>query len=508
MKDEEKSKEQLISELVELRQQVAALNETSIQLRLAEKLLQESNEKYRLLFENAPTGIYEIDFLNLKFTSVNDVMCEYTGYKKEELLSMNPFDILSEESKIHFCERLQNGFLGKRIPESTEFKVMGKNGREFWSLISAKYKYENGIPVGASVVAHDITERKKIEEALRLSEEKFYKVFNASPALLVITTLDGRYIDVNENFFKTTGYSREEVIGRTAIELGLYVDANVHHNNLPLFYKNKEIRNQEVIYRMKSGELRTGMSSAEIIELNGEKCILAVVIDVTEKRQMELEMLRLDRLYLVGEMAAGIGHEIRNPMTAVRGFLQILENKKDCIHYKDYFDLMIDELDRANVIISEFLSMAKNKPVDLEKKNLNTILEAISPLIIANAVNFNIYTSLEMGKVPDLLLNEKEIRQLILNIVKNGIEAMEQGGNLTIKTFWDGNEVVISIQDQGNGIKCELLDKIGTPFFTTKESGTGLGLAVCYGIAARHNATIKVDTGTSGTTFSVRFKNT
>jgi len=184
----------------------------------------------------------------------------------------------------------------------------------------------------------------------------------------------------------------------------------------------------------------------------------------------------------------------------------MLERKEGCEGYKKYLDIMIDELDRANSIITEYLSLAKNKPVDVKVKNLNTIVKALTPLIKADAMNSDLNVVTVLGDIPDSLLNEKDIRQLILNLVRNGLEAMSAGGCLTIKTFTDGDEVVLSVQDQGKGIDPDLINKIGTPFFTTKEQGTGLGLAVCYSVAARHNATIDVKTGPTGTTFFVWFK--
>ncbi|MFA4886504.1 MAG: ATP-binding protein, partial [Desulfotomaculaceae bacterium] len=112
----------------------------------------------------------------------------------------------------------------------------------------------------------------------------------------------------------------------------------------------------------------------------------------------------------------------------------------------------------------------------------------------------------ELWDIPYIDLDEKEIRQLILNLVRNGFEAMPSGGTLTIKTFRDSGEVVLAVKDGGKGIGPEILEKIGTPFFTTKDTGTGLGLAVCYSIAARHNARIEIETGPKGTNFYVRFK--
>lgn len=167
---------------------------------------------------------------------------------------------------------------------------------------------------------------------------------------------------------------------------------------------------------------------------------------------------------------------------------------------------MIDELDRANSIITEFLSLAKTKTLVMETQNINTIVEKMFDLIHADAMVSEKSINMDLGNTPDLPLNAREIRQLLLNFIRNGLEAMSPGGNLTIRTFTDGNEVVLSVQDQGHEIESNVLDKIGTPFFTTKDNGTGLGLAVCYRIAARHNAVINIETGYTGTTFSVRFK--
>lgn len=226
----------------------------------------------------------------------------------------------------------------------------------------------------------------------------------------------------------------------------------------------------------------------------------------SEKNRYEQEILRLDRLNLVGQLAAGIGHEVRNPMTAVRGFLQILESKQECKKYHSYFDLMIGELDRANSIISEFLSLARNKMIEKKTVNLNAVINSLLPLMVADGLASDKYINTQLTEVPDLLLDEKEIRQLVLNLVRNGLEATSPGGSLGLKTYSEGGDVVLAVSDQGKGMEPEVVEKIGTPFFTTKENGTGLGLATCYSIATRHSAAVEFETGPEGTTFLVRFK--
>lgn len=233
--------------------------------------------------------------------------------------------------------------------------------------------------------------------------------------------------------------------------------------------------------------------------------ILKTGIDITDKKKIEYDMTRFDRLNLIAEMAAGIAHEIRNPLTTVKGFLQMLGWKSELKQYQDYYNLMINELERANSLITEFLSLTKNQNEDLVLQNLNAIIKTLTPLIQADALRSEITIVEELGEIKDIPLNPKEIRQLILNLVRNGIEAMETGKDLKIKTYMDLDQVVLAISDQGKGIEPEVLAKLGVPFFTTKEAGTGLGLMICKNIVKHHNARMDIVTSSKGTTFHIRF---
>ena len=259
----------------------------------------------------------------------------------------------------------------------------------------------------------------------------------------------------------------------------------------------------KINYKTESGEIRTGLLSSELIDFEPEPCILLVLTDITDRVFFERELSRLDRLNLIGEMAAGIAHEIRNPMTTVYGFLQVAKENQIS---SEIIELMLDELNRANSIITEFLNLAKNKVSDKKMQNLNTIIEALFPLIQAEAMRARKQVVLQLSECVDIFIDEKEIRQLILNIALNGLDAMSAGGNLTIMTLIEEREVVLKIKDQGPGMSEEVLGKIGTPFFTTKVKGTGLGLAICFSVAERHGADIDIKTGENGTAFSIRFK--
>lgn len=233
--------------------------------------------------------------------------------------------------------------------------------------------------------------------------------------------------------------------------------------------------------------------------------ILSMVRDFTDQRHIEKQMAHWDRLNLVGEMAAGIAHEVRNPLTTVRGFLQLIRRNEACVGLQDKFQLMIDEIDRANFIITEYLALAKNKTINPHYCDINAIIESLYPLMQADAILTSKSIRLELGSVPSTLLDEKEVRQLILNLVRNSLESMSHGGMVTIRTYAEKKAVILAVIDQGGGIPPEIIDQIGTPFVSTKNNGTGLGLPVCYSIAARHKAQIWFESTPNGTTFFISF---
>jgi len=456
----------------------------------------------RQIADYAPALIYILQ--GNYFVYVNSTFENITGYSIDECLHTEFWNFIHPDYREMTRNRNMLRLRGEYVPPY-ETKILTKDGTWYWGYLSSDLLHLDGQPAAIGII-QDISERKKAEEALLASEAKFAKTFAASPNIMIISTFNGLYLDVNECFTLVTDYTRSEVIGKTANELNLLVDPEDHMLVQKLILMNGSIRNLEIKLRTKFGKERTVLLSSEIIELDGKQCIINIMNDITEHKRMSIQIARLAQLNLVGEIAASIGHEMRNPMTSVRGFLQMFMNDRSLTPYHEYFNLMIEELDRANQIISEFLSLAKNKTVNLEACNLKLIIEALSPLIAVDAIKQDKHLVLDLKEIPDLLLDEKEIRQLIFNLVLNGLEAMTAGKTITIKTYAKGDDVFLEVADQGSGIKPEIMDKIDTPFFTTKENGTGLGLPVCHSIAMRHNATIDVKTSSKGTSFTICFK--
>lgn len=471
----------------------------------ADNDLRIAEERFRKAFDASPAIMAVSEVADGRYLYVNDKFIQVFGFTRDELIGisaikLNIWSNLQERDQM-IATLNQRGSVRNHLAH-----IRIKNGSIRVGLLSVE-KIELEGKERLLIAMNDITEQKQTEERLRRSEERFAKAFYCTPSAMAITDYaTGRHIIVNDSFLKITEFKREDVIGCLPIELTSWMNLDNHELIFKILHQHGIVQNYDIQFRTKSGKIRNALFSAVIIEIDNEQRLLITINDVTDQRIMQQEVARLDRLNLIGQMAAGIGHEIRNPMTSVRGFLQMLGSKSELLAYQSWFDLMISELDRANSIITEYLSLAKNKPVALSRLCLKNILESLAPLINADALNGDKNVKWRLQEVPEMLLDSEEIRQLVLNLVRNGLEAMTAGGTLVITTYLDKSNAVLAVQDHGQGITPEVLEKLGTPFVSTKETGTGLGLSVCYAIAARHQATIDVNTGPSGTTFRVRFK--
>jgi len=371
-----------------------------------------------------------------------------------------------------------------------------------WSVVILAYMIFGGV-IG-NLITRIFHEHTKREGAIKEQDKRLHDLLNSFPGLVIVLEESHKVRFANRNYIMEYGECVGEFCYEAAGKKNTCDNCSVEkvfYNNLPL--KNEELFLDNRIYEV----IWQPFSDAD-----GTKLVIKTLYDITERKQAEqelsrlqAEMTRLERLNLVGQMAAGIAHEIRNPMTTVRGYLQLLKSKAEFQSLGSTFELMIEELDRANSIISEFLTLTKNPPTERQCQNINEILRHLYPLLEADTLTQNKQIVFEAGETPDILFNSKEISQLVLNLCRNGLEAMQVGGTLTIRTFIENEHVVFSVEDEGCGIQSENLDKLGTPFFTTKENGTGLGLATCYSIVDRHNATIDLKSGSGGTTFFVRF---
>lgn len=227
------------------------------------------------------------------------------------------------------------------------------------------------------------------------------------------------------------------------------------------------------------------------ITFQGESCEYIVIRDITEVKKSEELIQQTDKLSMVGEMAAGIAHEIRNPLTSLKGFAQLLQAEKT----NAYSEIMVSEIDRINTIVDEMLLLAKPKKLQLQKQKITNVLNEVVFLLDTQAIlhNIQIKTAYHDLKGAFIHCEENKLKQVFINILKNSIEAIESGGHIDISLYSKGGNAMIRISDNGPGIPADKLSKIGKAFFTTKEKGTGLGLMICQNIIHEHGGQMVVD---------------
>lgn len=440
---------------------------------------------------------------------------ELTGVKAEDILGKGNYEYsipcygyrrpVLVDLVLHDSDHWASDYRGI---ERTGDILIGENlCRSSYLRATAAPLYDTyGNVVGAIECVRDITTREQAKAALQASEEKYRRIVETADEGIWIVDQDNMTLFVNQKMAQTLGYETQDLLGKSCLLFANNEFWNDSNNTVDQRAKGICDRYDMKLLHKDGRSLWFIVSASPIFDADGNYAgSLGMFTDITERKNLEQEMARLDRLNIIGQIAAGIGHEIRNPMTTVRGYLQMLKGQTEYADIEETFDVMIEEIDRANAIITEFLSMAKNKAVELQPTHLNRVIEALYPLMQANAVASDVDIQVELEPVEEIAADEKEIRQLILNLIRNGLEATPPGGIITVKTYMEQKDVMLSIQDQGEGIKPDILDKLGTPFLTTKDHGTGLGLAICYGIAGRHNARIHVNTDSSGTQFIIRF---
>jgi len=470
----------------------------------AEQALREQEQKLKMITDNMLDGVIFVNQAQ-KLEYVSSSFFNILGFEPAQILGLN-----IDPDRIHPDDQyLVRDFMGNYAKqESIQLQCRARNAKGDYVWLEAvgnAVHHKDGL-AGWVFGIRDISARKKAEEELQQQLDYHSYLMDNMHESFYTYDHDLCFTFINRRACDSLGYSPEELLGRCILDF-------IHE-------QDRETVRDKALKRLAEGG--TGTYEHRALCKDGRELLLRIRVapiyegsqivggqvmaeDITQLRQMETEMVRLAQLQTVGEIAAGIGHEIRNPMTTVRGFLQMLAQSPELYEQRSYFRLMMEELDRANTIISEFLSLAKDKATDFAHHNLNRIIENIFPLLKADATVADKYIDLKLNQIPDLWVDEKEIRQLVINLVRNGLEAMEAGGTLFIQTRREGQEVILTIKDQGKGMAEEVKSKLGTPFFTTKENGTGLGLAVCYSIARRHEARIEVESDANGTVFVIRF---
>lgn len=470
----------------------------------AEYELEESRKHFKTLFNVTVDPVVIVDSQGT-IVEITERVEEITGFKREELVGKQfmKTSILTEESKAVVLENLARRLRGISIAPY-EVEVLTKDRRKIpYEINAEKIEYRGKPAVMAAF--RDITERKLIEEELRKSRERYIKLFAFSPVGTAMTDLEGRYLEVNRAYAKIFGVSEKNLLGRKVTELIEEEESRKTQEDInELFTKGYS----EGVRELRIFDKKLILSYVNTLLYDEEKkpvAIISMIQDITERRHMEEQLLKAERFAAIGELASIVGHEIRNPLGVIQNSAYYLKMRLKEADEKvaRHLDILLKEVNRGNTIISDLLNFAQGpKPPTLQLVDLNQIVvEALSRIDIPKIVE----TATILGKLSKLRADSNQILRVLLNLMMNGIQAMPEGGTLSIKTDDSEGFVEVSIIDTGVGIPEENMEKLFTPLFSTKAKGVGLGLYISKGIVEAHGGTITVQSKVGkGSTFIIR----
>ncbi|PIV19805.1 MAG: PAS domain-containing sensor histidine kinase [Deltaproteobacteria bacterium CG_4_8_14_3_um_filter_45_9] len=484
-----------------------------------EKALRESEEKYRNLFERVRHGLF-ISTKEGYFLDCNQAMWGLLGYEDKE--GFLKIDIIKDlyvnpEDRKTFMELVEK--LGFIKDFEVEFKK--KNGERITVLLTATAKRdEKGTIIGYEGLNIDITDRKRMEKKLKEANDFLMNLIESSVDGIIVTDMKGDILIFNKGAENLLGYQGEEVVEkmniRSIYQPGVAKEV-MDKLRSPDFGGIGKLTSFPIFHRKKDGELIEGDLSASIIydEKGNEIASIGIFKDLRERLKMERELreiqqalLQSEKLTAMGRLTSQIAHELNNPIYGIMNTLELLkteippESKRRRI-----LELSLSEIQRLSEMLRNMLSFSKPEEEKRRPVKIDELIEGILLVMEKQMKESNIQVEASFDSdIPEVMASTNQMRQVMLNILKNAKEAMPKGGTLTVRTTREGNKVLIHIQDTGIGIPEEIRDKIFEAFFTTKQKvkGVGLGLSVCYGIIKDHGGEIKVESEEGkGTTFTL-----
>ncbi|GAA0327278.1 hypothetical protein GCM10008967_17230 [Bacillus carboniphilus] len=331
------------------------------------------------------------------------------------------------------------------------------------------------------------------KEALFLSQEYLQSIIQHTQDAVVVIDKDERVLTANQAFERIFGIPIEKNLGEKLDILPKRIVPLAKKQLQKVLQGERLIAIETKCLRSDGEEITVEMTLSPIY--NKEQSIDAIFVivrDITQKKETERLLLESEKLKLAGEIAAGIAHEVRNPLTVISGFLQMID--RDPQKIKQYSSIMLGEIKRVNEIINEFLLLAKPKPQNFLVCDLTDVVQDVLLLFESECNLKSIVLNTKLSSKPTILKCEpNHLKQVFINLLKNAIEAMPKGGTLTIQTDQtDKNTATVSISDTGVGIPSANMQLIGQPFFTTKDSGTGLGLMITEKIIKDHQGNVEI----------------
>ncbi|MBT2736345.1 PAS domain S-box protein [Bacillus sp. ISL-7] len=416
---------------------------------------------------------------------------DYRGKKDSELAEYTDF----YGDALRFCETSdEEAWINREITRIEEVLPVPDGSVKIFDTIKVPLFYEDGSRQGLVIIGRDITEKKEMALKLAESQQQYKSLFEYSPDIVYMMDLGGTITNLNPQYDVITGFKREEAIGKNVKQLL----PKSYKRYLPKFISTVVEEIKPVMYELyiphaNGNRIILQCTSIPMIINGNITGIIGYGSDVTTLRDAEERLRRTEKLSIVGELSASVAHEIRNPLTSLKGFVQLLQMEDE--KHQFFYQIMLDELNRINDIVGELLLLAKPQLLKYTKADLQKLLMDVISLLNTEASLYNVQIE-SLFPENDIWIEcePNQLKQLFINLIKNSIEASQNGGTVSIILEQiENSHVLISIKDNGCGISKERLEKIGEPFYSSKEKGTGLGLTVSFKIVQSHQGNIHFD---------------
>ena len=502
--------------------------------RYSEVALKESARQLRLVFDNSSVGAVLLG-PDRRFLKANDAFCRLVGYAEDELIGRLPTDLTHPDHRAHdveFYDRLARGEINRY---EVDKQYIRKDGAVVWGRVSVGVvRAEDGRPLYFLPIIQDITERKQAEESLRDSEERYRTAFRTSPDSMNINRLgDGVYLDVNDGFLKLTGWKYDEVVGRSSLDLGVWADPDDRRRLVDGLQRDGYVENLEAVFRRKDGSTLIGLMSARPMNYRGVPCIMTVTRDISairrgeeERRQLEQQLQQAQKLESLGVLAGGIAHDFNNILMAVLGHADLaLADLPEGSPAAACIEEIATAARRAGELCRQMLAYSGRASFSVERVNLGELVREMLHLLktsISKKVTLHVDVEPDL---PPIAADSSQLRQVVMNLILNASEAIgDRPGAIALSVgvtrcdqhylrtaelaqdLREGDYVHLEVADTGCGMTPDVRSRIFEPFYTTKFSGRGLGLAALLGIVRGHHGAIKVMSEPGeGSTFRLLF---
>ncbi len=487
-----------------------------------ESALRESEEKYRNLFELAPDGISTFNRWGT-ITSVNPAFERLTGFSKEDVIGKNFTKIgtLRAREIPRYLKLFSDVLRGKEIPYF-EFQYQQRDKTLRWAESHVSLLRKKGKLVEMMAYLRDTTERKEAEQIIKENKRKFEQLFMGNPEAAAYVDANFHILDINTRFTYLFRYSLKECLGKHIDDLLVPKEKLKELKSL-----NRQIREgyvyHETVRRRKDDSLVEVSISSTPIRIDDKTMgYIALYSDITERKRMEKklkdyserletlveektkELKNAERMAAMGEIAAMVGHDIRNPLTGIAGAVYYLKTKLDLTkdkNIKKMLEIIERNIEYSDKIINDLLDYSRKIHLERTETTPQSIMREILTSI---QISKKIQVEDETQREPKICVDVQKMKRIFTNIITNAMDAMPEGGKITIKSRQWNDNVEFTFTDSGEGIPKEIIDKIWVPLFTTKAKGMGLGLAICKRMVKAHSGSIFVKSKVGkGTTFTI-----